>query len=229
MEVADVGPYLHQQRLGLVVVCRVLAVVRQAQVVQGNRQQLGAVVQHRYTAAFQLAHVFGLEDQVPRVQRRVVAQYRLDLVDVVADSGAAPQVGETVLVARVIHLQRLEQHRVEVLPVGQLRLVQAFQGLALDLPGHEVVGGEHHVVARVAGHQLAVEGFVAVIHVVGGHDASGLLEIFQRVGCHVAGPVVDFHRFGGTGHTGGQHQGCKKACAHVGVTLLCLSLSKAGD
>ncbi|MNH29846.1 hypothetical protein D3C79_900980 [compost metagenome] len=65
MEVADVRAHLHQQFLGLLVVLRVLAVMRQAQVVQGNRQQLGAVVQHGDAAAFQLAHVLGLEDQVP--------------------------------------------------------------------------------------------------------------------------------------------------------------------
>ncbi|EJT84920.1 hypothetical protein PPS11_15091 [Pseudomonas putida S11] len=37
VEVADIRSHLHQQRLGLVIVRRVLAVVRQAQVVQGDR------------------------------------------------------------------------------------------------------------------------------------------------------------------------------------------------
>ncbi|EJT84921.1 hypothetical protein PPS11_15096 [Pseudomonas putida S11] len=115
------------------------------------------------------------------------------------------------------------------MPVGQLRLVQALEGLALNLPGHEMVGRKHHVIAGVAGHQLAVEGFVAVVNVVGGHDTAGLLEVLQCVGGNVAGPVVDLHRFGGAGHAGGQHQGGEKERAHVGVTLLCVLLSKAGD
>ncbi|MNP00571.1 hypothetical protein D3C76_923630 [compost metagenome] len=229
VEIADVRPHFHQQVLGLLVVLGVLAVMGQAQVVQGDRQQFGAIVQHRDATAFQLAHVLGLEDQVPGVHGRVVAEHRLDLVDVVANTGTAPQVREAVLVARVVHLQRLEQHRVEVVPVGQLRLVERLQGLALDLPGHEVVGGEHHVVAGIAGHQLAIEGFIAVVHVIGRHDAAGLLEVLQRIGGHVAGPVVDLHRFSGAGHAGGQHQGGEEEGAHVGFTLLCLLLSKAGD
>ncbi len=229
MEVADVRPHLHQQVLGFFVVLRVLAVVWQAEVVQGDWQQFGAVVQHCHAAAFQLAHVLGFENQVPRVHGRVVAEHRLDLVDVVADPGTAPQVREAVLVARVVHFQCLEQHRVQVVPVGQLRLVQALQGLALDLPGHEMVGGKHHVVTGIAGHQFAVKGFVAVVYVVGRHDAGGLLEVLQGVGRDIAGPVVDLHCVGGAGHAGGQHQGCEKKCTHVGYTLLCLLLSKAGD
>ena len=49
-------------------------------------------------------------------------------------------------VARIIDLQCLEQHRVEILPVWQLALVELLQRLALDLPRHKVVGRKHHVI-----------------------------------------------------------------------------------
>src|SRR5690606_40236013 len=65
---------------------------------------------------------------------------------VVADTGAAPQVWETVFVTRVVGLQCREQYRVEVLPVRQLVLVELLQRPALNLPCHEVVGREYHVV-----------------------------------------------------------------------------------
>ena len=170
--------------------------MRQAQVVQRRRQQFRAVVEDRHAALLQLFHVLGLEDQVPGVHRRVVAQHRFDLGDVVADAGAAPQVREAVFVARVVGLQRLEQHRIEVLPVRQLALVEFLQRAALNLPGHEVVGRKHHVVTGFAGHQLAVEGFVAVVDVVGDADAGFFLEVLGGVRRDVVGPVVDLDRFG---------------------------------
>ncbi|KJK07559.1 hypothetical protein UB47_11120 [Pseudomonas sp. 5] len=217
MEVADVRAHLHQQFLGFFIVLRVLTVVRQAQVVEGNWQQLRTVIQHCYATTLELADVFGLEDQVPGIHRRIVAQHGFDLVDVVTDAGTAPQIREAILVARIVDLQRLEQHRIEVLPVGQLTLVEFFQHLALDLPGHEVVGRKHHVIAGVAGHQLAVEGFVAVEHVVGRHDTAGLLEVLQGVGGDVAGPVVDFYRVGGLGNGASQQQWGDEQWAHVWI------------
>lgn len=45
------------------------------------------------------------------------------------------------LVARVVVLQGLEQHGIEVPPVGQLALVELLQRPAGDLPRHEVVEG----------------------------------------------------------------------------------------
>jgi hypothetical protein len=41
-----------------------------------------------------------------------------------------------------------------------------------------VVGRKHHVVAGIAGHQLAIEGFVAVVHVVGETDAGVFWKFF---------------------------------------------------
>ncbi|MCY1557402.1 hypothetical protein D9M68_942510 [compost metagenome] len=84
-----------------------------------------------------------------------------------------------------------------MLPVGQAALVQRFQGAALDLPGHEVVGREHHIVAGAAGHQLGIERLVAVIDVIVGGDAAGRLEVLQGVRRDVIGPVVDAHVLGG--------------------------------
>ncbi|CRR39207.1 hypothetical protein PAERUG_P45_London_17_VIM_2_12_12_04045 [Pseudomonas aeruginosa] len=199
VEVADVRAHLQQRRLGLLVVVGLLAVVWQAEVVEGDGQQLGAVVQHRHPALAQFLHVFGLEEDIPGVQRRVVAEHRLDLRRVVADAGGAPEVGEAVLVARIVDLQGLEQHRVEVLPVGQLGLVQLLQGAGLDLLGHEVVRREYHVVAGLAGHQLAVEGLVAVVDVVGGLDAGFLGEVRHGFGSDVFGPVVDLQVVRGEG------------------------------
>ncbi len=205
MEVADIRPDLHQQRLGLLVVSRVLAVVRQPEVIESGRDQFRAVVEDRHPALLQLLHVLGLEDQVPGIQWGIVAQHFLDLGHVVANAGAAPEVGEAVLVARVVDLQGLEQHRVEVLPVGQLALVELLQCPALNLPGHEVVGRKHHVIPGFSGHQLAVQGLVAVIDVVGETNPGFLLEGLGGVRGDVVRPVVDLHRIG-LGQGRGQEQ-----------------------
>ncbi|MNY57157.1 hypothetical protein D3C86_1933180 [compost metagenome] len=96
------------------------------------------------------------------------------------------------LVARIVGLQGLEQHRIEVLPVRQLGLVEFLQRPAFDLPRHEVVGRKHHVVTGFTGHQLAIEGFVAVVDVVGKGDAGFFLEVLGGIRRDVVRPVVDF-------------------------------------
>ncbi|MNZ97002.1 hypothetical protein D3C78_1162230 [compost metagenome] len=115
-------------------------------------------------------------------------------------------------VARVVRLQCLEQYRVEVFPVRQLTLVELLQSAAFNLSGHEVVGREHHVVAGFAGHQLAIEGLVAVIDVVGEADAGFFLEIFRGVWRDVIRPVVDLDGFGGLADRCNQHQRGQSQC-----------------
>ncbi|MCY1177741.1 hypothetical protein D9M73_180600 [compost metagenome] len=110
------------------------------------------------------------------------------------------------LVARIVGLQGLEQHRIEVLPVRQLGLVEFLQRPAFDLPRHEVVGRKHHVITGLAGHQLAIEGFVAVVDVVGEADAGFFLEVFRGVWRDVIRPVIDFDGFGGLADGCNQHQ-----------------------
>src|SRR5690606_23743066 len=101
--------------------------------------------------------------------------------------------------------------RVEVDQVGQLALVQLKVGAGTNLLGQVVVGGHHHVVATLAGGQLAVEGIVGIKYVVNDLDAGFLLEIGQGVRSNVIGPVIDFdhpvvglghgHAYGGGNHT----------------------------
>ncbi|MCY1374544.1 hypothetical protein D9M69_618930 [compost metagenome] len=110
------------------------------------------------------------------------------------------------LVARIVSLQCLEQYRVEVFPVRQLTLVELLQCAAFNLPGHEVVGRKHHVVTGFSGHQLAIEGFVAVVDVVGEADAGFFLEVFRGVWRDVIRPVIDFDGFGGLADGCNQHQ-----------------------
>ncbi|MNI67959.1 hypothetical protein D3C73_1236200 [compost metagenome] len=140
----------------------------------------------------QLLDVLRLEHGRPRVDL-VDTQHGLDLLDVVTDAVGAPQVRHGVQVARVVLFQALEQHRVEVGIVGQLRLVELLESARLDLLAQEVVGRHDHVVARTPGQQLAFQGFVGVEHVVDRLDPGLFLEVGQGGFPDVIRPVINMH------------------------------------
>src|SRR5690606_10614166 len=191
VEVRDRRTNRQEQLFGFLQLVSAAAIGGITQVVQGGRQNLGRRIEEGDAARLQLLDVFGLEHQVPGIDRSAVAEHGLDLVDVVTDADGAPHVGDRVQIARIARLQRLEQVGVEVLPVGQLGLVQLLKYAGLDLLGEEGVGRNHYVVTGAAGQQLGFQHFVAVKDVVDDLDAGFLLEIGQGVRCDVVGPVVD--------------------------------------
>ncbi|MCY1462466.1 hypothetical protein D9M71_802420 [compost metagenome] len=84
-----------------------------------------------------------------------------------------------------------QQHRVEVFPVRQLRLVQFLIDAGLDLLGQEAVGRHDDVVAGFARQQACLKGFVAVEDIVGHLDASLVLELLDGIRANVIRPVID--------------------------------------
>ncbi|MCY1512221.1 hypothetical protein D9M68_466730 [compost metagenome] len=226
VEVGDVRPHRQQLGFGLLVVLGIAAVGVEAQVQQHRRDHLVAGVEHGDPALAELLDVLRLEQHRPGVDR-VDAERRLDLLGVVADAVGAPQVGHAVFVARVVGLELLHQLRIEVLPVGQLALVQFLERARLDLAAEEVVGRHHHVVAGAPRQQLAFEGLVGVEDVIHRLDAGFLLEIRQGGLAYVVRPVVDMHRLirlrvsaQGQGD-GGSDQRLADREAHGFVLLLC--------
>jgi hypothetical protein len=92
-----------------------------------------------------------------------------------------------VLVAGVGGRGERHEARIEVLPVGQLCLVEREIGPGRDLPRHERARrGNHDVKAGMAGEQLGFEHLVAVIDIVGNGDPGFLREIGDRVGSDVS-------------------------------------------
>ncbi|MNF07670.1 hypothetical protein D3C80_2079000 [compost metagenome] len=69
-----------------------------------------------------------------------------------------------------------------------------------------MVGREHHVVPGFAGHQLAIEGFIAVVDVVGEGNAGLFLEVLRGVRRDVVRPVVDLDGLGRLADGSAQHQ-----------------------
>ncbi|CRQ99431.1 hypothetical protein PAERUG_P45_London_17_VIM_2_12_12_02975 [Pseudomonas aeruginosa] len=205
-EVGDVRAQLRQVLLGSAVVFRLVAVGRQAEIVQHLGDHLGGRVEEGHAALLQLRQVLRLEHQVPGVQRRIVAEHRADLVEVVGDAVGAPHVGHHVAVAGVLAGEHLEQGRVEVLPVRQLALVQRLEHLGLQVVRQEAVAGHHQVVAGMPGQQLGLEHLVAVVDVVLRRDAGLRLEVLQGVRGDVVEPVVDPYFRRGLDQPGGNGQ-----------------------
>jgi hypothetical protein len=189
--------------------------------VGGGRDDLGGGVEEAHPAGLELRQVLGLEDQVPGVVRHGhVAERLLHLVHVDADGGVAPEPVDQVLVARIHVLEGLHDHRVVVLPVGQLRLVELLEQAALELHLPEVGGGHHDVVAGAAGHQLGVEDLVGVEAVVADLDAGLLLEVGDGVVGDVVGPVVDVEDLLllGAGRCGGEERAGQREVTERGET-----------
>ncbi|MCY1412368.1 hypothetical protein D9M71_277710 [compost metagenome] len=210
MEVGDVRADLHQQCFSLVIVRRLLAVGVQAEVLQGQRQDLRGRVEQGDAALLELADVLFLENQVPAVHWRVFAEHGLDLVRVEADQDGPVHVRHGELVARVVGFDQLHQLGIEVVPVRQLAAVQWLEHAGFDLLGEEHVGRHHHIVAGVAGQQLGLQCFVGVENVV---DQLGLtvlgLEVFQSLGGDVVEPVVDAQRSFFSMGNATEHQGAQ--------------------
>ncbi|MOA19628.1 hypothetical protein D3C78_1400250 [compost metagenome] len=101
--------------------------------------------------------------------------------------------------------EALEQHRIKVGVVGQLRLVELLECPGLDLFAQEVVGRHDHVITGTPGQQLAFQGFIGIKHVIHRLDARGFFEVRQGVFADVVRPVINMH--GGCGlHTDGECQ-----------------------
>ncbi|VVO43238.1 hypothetical protein PS712_06104 [Pseudomonas fluorescens] len=191
MEVRHRRANLHEQRFGLGDMRLVLIVHRVAQVVQGGRDHFGRRIEETDTAGFEFFRVFRFEQQVPGIGRCIGAEHFLDLGRVETDADRAPHVRESVGVIRVTGRGVFQQHRIEILPVRQLRLVQLLIDAGLDLLGQETVGRHDDVVAGLARQQACFKGFVAVKDIVGHADAGLVFELLDGVRGNVIRPVVD--------------------------------------
>nr|GEU28454.1 hypothetical protein [Tanacetum cinerariifolium] len=195
-EQRDAGTDRLQQLARFRVVGGVFRVRRFAQVHQCGRQHFGRRVEERHAARLDLGRVFRIEHQVPRVLgHRHAAQRGLDLVDIDADGGIAPQPVHQVFVAGIDAGQLGLDGRVEVFQVGQLGLVQLAQQLAVDLQARPLRGGHHDVVARFAGDELGVQDFVVIENIITDFDAGFFFKVFDRVFGDVVGPVIDVEDF----------------------------------
>ena len=96
-------------------------------------------------------------------------------------------------VARIGAGDALHQRGIEVAPVRYSCVLDRCDGAGLDQPGKARLVARHHdVVAGVAGEQLGLQRFQAVVDIVIHLDAGFLLESSpQRRGVDVVGPVVN--------------------------------------
>ncbi len=192
MEIGYVRTNRQQLGFGLLVIGFLGAVGVQPHVVEHRRQHLIGGVEKRYATAGELLDVLRLKQHGPGVDL-VDAQHGLDLFDVVTDAVGTPQVRHGVLVTRIVLLQTLEQRRVEILVIGQQRLVELLERTGLDLLAEEVIGRHHHVIAGASGQQLGFKGFVGVEHVVHRLDTGSGFEVRQGGLADVIGPVINMH------------------------------------
>ncbi|MCY1435309.1 hypothetical protein D9M71_513990 [compost metagenome] len=189
IELANVGADAQQQLLGRLEVGRRRAAWVLAQVLQGQRNDLGGRVHQGDAAVGEARDDLGVEQHGQRTDRRV-GHARGDLVDVVGYPRAAPGIGRRVLQARVVALQVVDHLLIEVLPARQLLLVQCLEHAGADQRGDQR-GVEHdQIVAGTAGEQFGLHGFVAIEGVVDDLDAGGLLEVGEGGFADVVGPVV---------------------------------------
>ena len=80
IELCDIRADFFQRVVSSLVVGRILAVRIAADIVERDRKYVRRRVEHPYTATFQLAQIFGLEEDVPVIERRIVAENLLTRV-----------------------------------------------------------------------------------------------------------------------------------------------------
>ena len=81
--------------------------------------------------------------------------------------------------------------RIQMLPVAELGLVNRLIHPGLNQPRRIGGGVDHHIIARVAGHELGVHNIGGVVDVIVDLDAELLFEIGQSRRPDVVRPVVD--------------------------------------
>jgi hypothetical protein len=128
---------------------------------------------------------------------------RLDLVDVVHDSGRAPHPGNGVLVAGIHAVQQLHDLRIRILRIGDARGVEHLPKSLGNLPS-EFGRGVHgdQIVVRTAHGQDRFSGFRRVEHRVIDMDAGLRLELGEQRGRKILRPGVDVQRVGAVGGVG---------------------------
>lgn len=84
-----------------------------------------------------------------------------------------------------------ENVRVEIPPIGQLRLVEREINAGFDFAAEEIGGCADDVVARAARHEPGLHGFLGIVNVVHHLNSGQFFEAGDRVGTNEVGPVVN--------------------------------------
>ena len=114
---------------------------------QGDRDDFAGSVQYRHATLAEFAQVFGLEDQVPGINRRIRPKNCPDLVHVITHPRGAPQVRHGIAITRIVTLHLGQDVRSKVRAIGQLRRVQFLKDPGLDQVGQQIPGGHDDVIA----------------------------------------------------------------------------------
>ncbi|MNS84926.1 hypothetical protein D3C72_1187710 [compost metagenome] len=214
--IADRRLQLLEQRLGCGQIVLVTAVRIFAQVVQGHTDHLLRRVGHGYSAVLELAGVFGFEQQVKAVQRRI-AHTLAHRFKVHPQSQRAPGVRHRVLVAGVHFGQLGQQVLVQIAVAGHLLGLQRLQGAGRQSTGQQAGGRHNHVITTATGEQLGFQYLCGVERVVPHLVAAFLFKALQNLWRHVIGPAVEVEDFFfGLKRQGQHHREQPQVSTHVG-------------
>jgi len=175
---------------------RIMAVRVLAQPGQRRRDHFRRGIQQMHPAFRQGFHVLRVEEQVQRVDRRILSEDLAHPVHVDAKTGRAPHVVDGIAVAGVILCRSLRNHVPHVLGIGQQVIVQRLERPGRDLTLQERARRHHEVIAGSAGQHPGFQQLVGIEHVVDEIVACLFLELRQQRLVDVVGPVVDPHLLG---------------------------------
>ena len=102
MKLANVGPDLHHQVGGLLIIAFPRRVWIEPEMVQRRRQDVVGRIEQVHAAVLEPGEALRLEHNVPTVDPAVRAEELARLLDVVADAGGAPHIVDAIEVAGVV-------------------------------------------------------------------------------------------------------------------------------
>ncbi len=183
--------------VGLLLGVRILA-----EIGEHHRNDIAWRLEDIHAAGRKLLHELRIEQQLHTVDGSGVAKRLLHHVEVHGDAGRAPHVRNGELIAGIAVVQHLQNGFVEVLPIGQLGLVELQECPARNEARQIGAGDVDHVIAGRTRHHLGLDGFSCVVGVIDHLEAGGLFEIGDGGLADVINPVVDLHLAGREGMPG---------------------------
>ena len=148
-----------------------------AELFQAGAEYVHRVVEHRDLA---------LPALIPKIRPALRQGCDLGVGD---DAGGVPHVGHAP--AQVGVPLRMAEDRIEIVEMGEARVIEFGQQPVLAHRADVVIGREHDVPTGVAGHHPGQHLFVALVDGVADLDAELALEVGNGVGRDVGGPVED--------------------------------------
>ena len=161
------------------------------EIVQRGGDHLGRRIEPIDAAVGQLAGDVRIEDEIPSVIGKVLAQALLHHIDVQTNAGRTPHIIDRERIARIVDFQALGNGRPDIVQIGQFGLIERLEHASLNLARQEIGRWHDNVVTALPSQKTCFKHFVGIENIVSDVDARLVFELFDDAFIDVIRPVED--------------------------------------